>query len=278
MQFVSNSLHYVRMLESVDLLKAGALGLSRRRSERRISGTVPWRTSELVALHTIQGRMRCLVEGRILTIGRHALLWVHRNQARIVLSESPDFDAWVLIFSPNILTPAHLFPPLDEDATQHAPEARLIGPEFSEELYRLAESIRNEKDAERLKVALRWWATRAWEIWRLSQTVAGNQVHPAVRRAADCLRKFPNLSLSEVADQAGLSRTHLSRTFHADTGIAISEYRNRRRLELVDAALAANRPPTLLTAALDAGFGSYPQFFRVFRKARGVNPRNYYKQ
>jgi AraC-like DNA-binding protein len=29
---------------------------------------------------------------------------------------------------------------------------------------------------------------------------------------------------------------------------------------------------TLTRAALDAGFGSYPQFYRVFRRLTGVGP------
>ena len=40
--------------------------------------------------------------------------------------------------------------------------------------------------------------------------------------------------------------------------------------------MAAPIAVPLLTAALAAGFGSYAQFFRVFRGVRQTNPARYY--
>jgi AraC-like DNA-binding protein len=50
-------------------------------------------------------------------------------------------------------------------------------------------------------------------------------------------------------------------------------YRNRLRIEkFLELAV---RSGNLLQAALDAGFGSYAQFSRVFRQQMGVSPRGY---
>jgi AraC-like DNA-binding protein len=54
-------------------------------------------------------------------------------------------------------------------------------------------------------------------------------------------------------------------------------FRNRARLEAVDRIAEAQEGCTLTEAALEAGFGSYAQFFRVFRALRGVAPHAYYR-
>ena len=54
-------------------------------------------------------------------------------------------------------------------------------------------------------------------------------------------------------------------------------FRQRARLDELD-RIIADRPNTaLLAAALEAGFGSYPQFYRAFRALRGCSPYAYYK-
>jgi transcriptional regulator GlxA family with amidase domain len=60
-------------------------------------------------------------------------------------------------------------------------------------------------------------------------------------------------------------------------GLSLIEYRNRLRLDRVDAMLAKGRM-TLLQAALAAGFGSYAQFHRVFRGVRRMTPREFLRR
>ncbi|MBA3709824.1 MAG: helix-turn-helix domain-containing protein, partial [Planctomycetes bacterium] len=72
----------------------------------------------------------------------------------------------------------------------------------------------------------------------------------------------------------GLSASRLSRLFKQQIGLALVDYRNRLRIERF---LAAPRMPeaSLLDAALAAGFGSYPQFHRVFKRMMGCAPAAY---
>jgi AraC-like DNA-binding protein len=65
----------------------------------------------------------------------------------------------------------------------------------------------------------------------------------------------------------------LAKHFRREVGASLVDYRNRLRIEkFLELAV---RSGNLLQAALDAGFGSYAQFSRVFRQQMGVSPRGY---
>jgi len=140
----------------------------------------------------------------------------------------------------------------------------------------VAATLRRSDDPALVCAGLKWWTARAWIAWQDATAAAGRRVHPAVRRAADILRTDPDVSLTEAAERAGLSLSRLRRIFRADTGVGLAEFRTERRLARVDSNMARSTAQPLLTAALDAGFGSYSQFYRAFTAARGRNPREYY--
>lgn len=98
--------------------------------------------------------------------------------------------------------------------------------------------------------------------------------HPMVRRVTSLLVRDPSLSCETMAVELGISAGRLARIFKRETKSSIVEYRNELRLagflERVDVH-AGN----LLEAALEAGFGSYAQFHRVFRARFGRTPREY---
>lgn len=227
-------------------------------------------------LFGVKGRMRYFMDDRILTLGPGALLWAHTDQSHFLLSESTGFDMWVLVVAPHVLRPAILFPPRFAAGSGHPPEARQLDREAIAELYAIAATLRRSDDPALLSAGLRWWTARAWIAWRDAAKAAGLQAHPAVRRAADVLRSDVEVPLSDIAKRAGLSLSRLRRVFRSETGVGLARFRTERRLERVDAILARSPAPPLLTAALQAGFGSYSQFYRAFAAARGMNPRDYY--
>ena len=89
-----------------------------------------------------------------------------------------------------------------------------------------------------------------------------------------CWTLIPSLSVPDLARKAGLSQVQLGRLFRAQTGQTMTNFRNACRLTAVDQAQAGGQP--LLNAALEAGFGSYSQFFRVFQNRRGCSPKVWY--
>jgi methylphosphotriester-DNA--protein-cysteine methyltransferase len=63
--------------------------------------------------------------------------------------------------------------------------------------------------------------------------------------------------------------------FKQQTGATLTEFRSQQRLERFFKLYNSPANPTMLSAALDAGFGSYLQFYRVFREAMGCGPAEY---
>ncbi|MBI4920453.1 MAG: AraC family transcriptional regulator [Devosia nanyangense] len=79
------------------------------------------------------------------------------------------------------------------------------------------------------------------------------------------------LSLDEMAEHAGVSRSHLSRIFPIATGYSLSAYVRGRRLTEA-AKVLADGAPDILGVALDAGYGSHEAFTRAFREQFALTP------
>jgi AraC-like DNA-binding protein len=95
--------------------------------------------------------------------------------------------------------------------------------------------------------------------------------------AAALLTEDPTLEASEIARRLQVSVGWFARVFKAEMGLSLVEYRNRLRLDRVDAMIGKGGT-TLLQAALAAGFGSYAQFHRVFRGVRRMTPREFLRR
>ena len=94
----------------------------------------------------------------------------------------------------------------------------------------------------------------------------------AIFRTIWLIESHPDpLTLDDLANHAGVSRSHLSRIFPAATGYSISAYRRGRRLTEAARALA-DGAPDILAVALDAGYGSHEAFTRAFRDQFGIPP------
>ena len=130
---------------------------------------------------------------------------------------------------------------------------------------------------DRHSAGLAYLLTTAWAEHAAADALdpAGRAVHPAVKEAARLLRDVPaavQWKLPELAGRAGLSPSRLSRLFKAETGVPLVEFRQRRQLDRF-LAIYDGGASKLLPAALSAGFGSYPQFYRVHRRLLGARPR-----
>jgi len=79
-------------------------------------------------------------------------------------------------------------------------------------------------------------------------------------------------TLEALARKSGLSASRLSRLFTEQVGLSVTEFRNRQRVERFIELYGDGRRRSISEAALEAGFGSYPQFYRVFRDATGRTP------
>jgi AraC-like DNA-binding protein/ligand-binding sensor protein len=86
--------------------------------------------------------------------------------------------------------------------------------------------------------------------------------------------KRSRLSLAAVAKVAGASMFHFCTLFHQTTGVKLSEYVARSRIE--DArVLLCNRKLRMSEVAYEAGFQSLSAFNRAFRRVVGQSPTEY---
>lgn len=80
-----------------------------------------------------------------------------------------------------------------------------------------------------------------------------------------------DLSLQDVAAQAGVTPHHLTRAFAATTGRSLMRYVRERRLTEA-ARLLAGGAPDILAVALAVGYQSHEGFTRAFRDHFGITP------
>jgi AraC-like DNA-binding protein len=105
--------------------------------------------------------------------------------------------------------------------------------------------------------------------WRASELPGPRS--PIVKRTLHAIAEAPAQRGRELARQFDVSSGHLARTFKREVGISLVEHRHRVLLERFFATLERGSA-SLVEAALGAGFGSYAQFHRVYRKLMRATP------
>lgn len=95
-----------------------------------------------------------------------------------------------------------------------------------------------------------------------------------VRQVQRTLSQNPLVSGERLARDLNISAGYLARVFKTEMGLSLVEYRNRLRIERF-LRLVERGGGNLYEAAIEAGFGSYAQFHRVFRRHVGTTPREY---
>jgi AraC-like DNA-binding protein len=86
-----------------------------------------------------------------------------------------------------------------------------------------------------------------------------------------------SLSTNSIARKLGVSREHLSKTFKAETGCTLQEYRSKcRLLEALNLLMKSNL--SCKEIAQSCHYGSYSSFFRAFVKAYKLSPESFRKK
>jgi len=236
------------------------------------------RHAELELNLVVRGSATYLLGERRYELTPGTLTWLFPGQDHVLVDESPGHELWWAVFSPALVGGAATTPPL-RALLQRDPTGDFSRRLDARRAGRLGALLREIRDADPvddalLNAGLAYLLVFAWRAFLDSEdVVAGADVHPAVESVARRLHLDPNSgNLDELARAAGLSAPHLSRIFKAQTGVSITRFRNQRRLERFRVLYGDGRHTTTLAAALEAGFGSYAQFFRVFHTETGSNP------
>ena len=237
------------------------------------------RHAELELNLVLRGTGRYLVADRTYDLRPGALIWLFPSQHHLLLDMSADYRMWIVVFRPRLLKR------LCGDPSRRVLKSAAPTGDFCRQL---SDNVRRKLDRQfhdlhacavdvvHFNTGLAAALLDTWAAYQSAHApVLGADLHPAVQKAARLLQAAPELTdLAAVAQKAGLSRTRLSELFRRQTGVTLVDFRNRARLEKFHALQAAAPPARrkLLPLALEAGFGSYQQFYRIFKHHTGHAP------
>jgi AraC-like DNA-binding protein len=246
-----------------DVIPSGRLGLIRR-SLPDVSPRAAHRHGELELNLVERGEGIYMLRDRHYSLAPGTLVWLLPGEEHALLPTS-SLDMWVVLAQPDLLP---------RQASVEEPDGLCRQLESAEALalMRLLGQLAHDDDPEVFNAGLAYFVRLAWRASRRGTAATGRRTHPVVNRSLVLLRSAdPPESLTALAASCGISAPHLSRLLTSVTGHGFVELRNQARLEAFFTAYTRN--PKLLSAALDSGFGSYAQFFRVFRANIGQSPK-----
>lgn len=215
----------------------------------------------------VSGRGRYLVDGRSVDVGPGTLLLLSPEQAHLLVEESPNFSMWVAVIRAEAvlsLKTSHGF------CIQPSPDDASFLTAFCRQLTAT-------QRAEQFNVGISFLFMRVGELAERVDSGAVAVMHPAVVRATRFMKQ-PEYTpdIDEISRNAGMSRSQLSRLFKKQTGMTLVEYRQSIQLERFLFLYGAGAKRNLMEAALEAGFGSYIQFYRIFQRRFHCGPREYF--
>lgn len=262
----------------------------------------PHRHVELELNVVVRGTITYVVGDRRFTFGQRTLLWMFPAQEHQLVDRSGDAQYYVAVFKPELISKAasgagyeglrcenpeiggvlnSMLDPATFDHIRRTMELTVADGLHPDVLNREAgfgvgsDFSFEHGDPDALNAALRHLLLLCWRCQRGRLTPDGAVVlHPAVRQALVLLGEGAwDDDLASLADRCGVSDAYLSRVFARQVGVPLNRYRNSVRLGRFLDLRRAGDGRTLTELAYEAGFGSYAQFFKVYRQAYGEGPR-----
>ncbi len=237
---------------------------------------------ELEFILTIRGSGKYVLGNRKYSIGPGHIAWLFPKQPHLVTDASDDLALWLVKFSPGLVRryaqgkergvlrqgnpPGYFCRKPDRQAVRS--------------LEQLLESVLASRGSgKRFDAGLGYLLLTAWDIFlSAGESEVDTELHPAVVRAFQALQEGDlSTPLADVIGDVGLSKSQLSRLFRRHIGMTFVQFRNHQRLERFLRVYGQGQRINMLQAALEAGFGSYPQFYRVFARFMGCAPQDYFR-
>jgi methylphosphotriester-DNA--protein-cysteine methyltransferase len=250
----------------------------------------------------VRGSITYVVGGRRFTFPSRTLLWLFPAQEHQLVDRSDDAQYYVGVFKPSLIARScktRNYEGLKRPT--HGREGVLhtrLQPESFDLVRKTMDSLMSESidsdilnreagfgigsnfsfqhgDPDGLNAGLRHLLLLCWRSQR-NGSVLGEAValHPAVRRSLKLLSEGEwEGDLSRLAKACGVSEAYLSRIFVRQAGIPLNRYRNSLRLARFWDHYRKPEQKTLAEAVYAAGFGSYAQFYKVFKQTYGSGPR-----
>ncbi|MFW5830567.1 MAG: helix-turn-helix domain-containing protein [Planctomycetota bacterium] len=220
----------------------------------------------------LRGRGTYLLADRRYELDAHCLVWLFPGQEHRLVDMSRDFRMWIAIIDPAVLEAAA---PTGRTLLERDPAgcfARRLATADSDLIDRICSDLA-VADQACFNTGLPYCFLSAWSAFGRADPARARRLHPAIETALRLLDRDPELAADGLATAVGLSRAHCCRLFREQVGQTLTAYRTRLRLEGVRTRLQRQPHRALLPLALEAGFGSYAQFYRAVRMHWRCSPR-----
>lgn len=228
----------------------------------------------------MRGSASYICEDRRYHMRSHAVVWLMPEREHVLWDVSKDHEMWIVIVKRTAIAR------MCGEATARflsgeSPEAdfcRHIAPETAREMHALFTNLASiENDVHRFNAGLAYGMLTAWAAYQGAEINAEVfDVHPAIGRAMEILRtddKPPRLAA--LSHRVGLNQARLSRIFREQLGTSLIDFRNQECLNRFFEIYRQGRSMGMQQAAREAGFGSYQQFYRVFKQQTGRGPQEH---
>lgn len=223
----------------------------------------------------VAGSLRARAGNEEYELGPGDLLWLAPGHLHGLLAISADAALWVVSFRASLVEGLTA---LDRTlGVCRAGERVCLASDTLRALSRHCFQLLGlQRDMLRFNQALVGLLLEAWQAPTVSRSNV-REPHAAVAKAARRLTGTGAAwSLQTLSKRVGLSAFQLSRLFHDQTGVTLGHYANHQRVQHFVRLKSQHPELTMLELAFEAGFGSYPQFFRAFRAVTGWSPSEHH--
>ena len=257
---------------------------------------------ELEVNLVVQGEITYVVGERRFRFGRRTLLWLFPGQEHQLVDRTTDSQYYVVVFKPALVSRVcrsalyvglkrttfagggvlhTLLEPQTLDLVHRTMDSLMVGAPNADTLNREvgfgpgSSFHYKHDDPDGLNAGLRHLMLLCWRCQRSGRALGSDvSLHSSVVKALDLLSTNEgDEDLTQLGKRCGASGPYLSRMFRKQIGIPLSRYRNSVRLAQFWEHYKGPVQLTISEAIYAAGFGSYAQFYKVFKEAYGSGPR-----
>ncbi|MFA5688719.1 MAG: helix-turn-helix transcriptional regulator [Kiritimatiellales bacterium] len=231
-----------------------------------------------------RGQAKYNVNDRIYNLEARGIVFLFPAQEHVLYDRSSDFQMWNITVRQSFLNTLcksrYLMPLKARDPQEyfcrrfHLATARL----YEKLLPDVAAQQKTHPVIYRL--GLGYLVAGLWKDFHENATINIHQpVSPHIQKIIYLLsHSNDHKNLDVLAGEFNISPSQISRMFKKEMGISITEFRNRVKLDRFINLMFKHPKYDLLTLAMDSGFGSYTQFFRIFRQQMGMTPEEFRKK